>query len=141
MKKAKRNMKLPKDFPKRITAFGYVKAEDEVFTAICVNMGLFAQAGSPNAAVDKIMKLIQNHVEYVKKHQAAEWERYLYQAVPQEFIIEFTEICKEAQKLAKSLKIQGERGSQRSVKLQPNYAPLLTPSYRSFAQEISASYA
>ena len=126
-----------KKFPDGITAFGYVKEEDGAFTAICINLGLFVQDSNPSSAIDRMMELIREHVAYVKKHHGNDWEQYLYQPIPWEYVDEFESGLK---KMIAILKNQKERGQQRRTARQLKWSPVSTPKLRTFAETLSPTY-
>ena len=115
----------PKSMPKQVTAFGYVRFEDGVYTAICVNLGLFAQGNTPEKAIKKIQKDICRYLEFVSTHHQVDWEKFLNRPAPKEFIDEFKRGLADMKKLAETK--PANRGSQRQRYSIPS---------QTFAQEI-----
>jgi len=76
---------------KKITifAFGYIKEEDGIYTAICINMGLFGQGKTPEEALKKVKKAVASYIVYVFEKHPDEYKKYLNRPAPMNFINEF----------------------------------------------------
>lgn len=67
---------------KKIIAFGYVKKEDGVYTAICVNMGLFGQGDTPEEALDNVMRATESYIDYILENHPDDCEKYFNRPLP-----------------------------------------------------------
>jgi hypothetical protein len=85
---------------KRIIAFGYVKEEDGIYTAICVNMSLFGQGKTPEQALRKVLKAVGSYVNYVRERHPDEVDKFLDRPAPAHYVEEFKQGIKVRQKNA-----------------------------------------
>jgi predicted RNase H-like HicB family nuclease len=113
---------------RKIIAFGYVKEEEGVYTAICVNMGLFGQGKTPEEAIRKVIKAVDSYVAYVFEKHANECDKYLNRPAPADFVKEFKEIIRTQLELTKLKQCQ--------PKPSYNFFPL-----RTFAEKVSFAQA
>jgi len=113
---------------KNIIAYGYVKEEDGIYTAICVNMGLFGQGKTPEEALRRVIKAVGSYVSYVFKKHPDECEKYLSRPAPANLVKEFAQLIKVQIQLTKSKQCQPR---------QPyNFSPFTT-----FAETVSFAQA
>ena len=134
--------------PRGICVWGYVVKEDDIYTAICINFGLFVQAESPERAIKRILKLCGDHYTYIRKNHPQDWEKHLHQSLPKEFVNEYRQGMNE---IIEALEKEKERIEQENLILRdrlrsriqvlemespiiPNHMPT-----RTFAQEISST--
>jgi predicted RNase H-like HicB family nuclease len=85
---------MKKKIKKRIVAFGYIKEEEGIYTAICVNMGLFGQGKTPDEAVEKVKKAVVSYVKFVLAKHPDECEKFLNRPAPVNLINEFVQSIK-----------------------------------------------
>ena len=110
---------------KRIIAFGYVKEEDGIYTAICVNMGLFGQGKTPEQALKKVIKAVVSYVSYVLEKYPNESDKFLNRPAPAHYIEEYKQGIKSLKKLTE-------------LKYRPRTEPYSTfLPVRNFAEKIS----
>ena len=95
-------MKMKKN-KKRIVAFGYIKEEEGIYTAICVNMGLFGQGKTPDEAFEKVKKAVINYVKVVFEEFPNECEKFLNRPAPMNLVNEFMHIIKNPKKSKTSI--------------------------------------
>jgi len=88
---------------KPILAVGYVRQDEGIYTAICVNMNLFAQAATSEKAFEKIVDSIVDYVKYIHEEHPKDWEKYLYRYAPDEFVAEFVNSLKQMERLSKPI--------------------------------------
>jgi predicted RNase H-like HicB family nuclease len=86
---------------KPIIAVGYIKEEEGIYTAICVNMALFGQGKTPEEAYDRVHKAIVSYIKYIFDKHPDEYEKYLNRFAPTEFIAEFEQGIKNLRELIK----------------------------------------
>lgn len=87
---------------KKVVAYGYIKEEDGIYTAICVNMGLFGQGKTPDSALNKVINAVLDYVEYIHKEHPDECEKYLNRPAPYEFVREYKRGIDNLKKLAET---------------------------------------
>lgn len=116
-----------------IVAVGYVKEEDGVFTAICVNMSLFAQGKTPDQALKKIMGTIDNYLQFVFEEPSNKWRAYLNRPVPNDMMLEYLNTLTQLATLS-TVDLPARR-TKTGSKTHP-FLPV-----RSFAQPISIAQA
>jgi hypothetical protein len=125
--------------PEDISVFGFVIQDGEIYTAICVSLGLFAQADTPDKAIKRVIKLSQEHIDYVLKRYGQEWREHLIQPLPKEYIDQFQDGLEEILGVLKQGKKRLRRQASKKA-LQARLGQLLTTPRRTFAEEVSASY-
>lgn len=119
-------MKSPKI--KKIIAYGYIKKEDGIYTAICVNMGLFGQGETPEEALENVIQATESYIDYVLEKHPEDFERHFNRPAPYSFVNEFKRGLANIQKLVES---------KSSV---PRQSRMFFP-VTNFAQEISLAEA
>jgi len=87
---------------KKIIAYGYVKKREGVYTAICINMGLFGQGKTPEEALKKVLKSVASYVDYVREQHPNECEKFLNRPAPANYIEEYKKGIKILMKLSES---------------------------------------
>lgn len=113
---------------KKIVAYGYIKKEDGVYTAICVNMGLFGQGNSSEEALDKVFQAIDSYINYIREKHPDEHEKYFNRPAPHNFVSEFRRGIANLKKLS---------DTKTCAPIWPNtFTPI-----RSFAEPISLAQA
>ncbi len=118
--------------PKTIEALGYIKQTDGVFTAICVNMGLFGQGKTADEAVKKAIEAIGSYVSYIQAEHPKDWEKYVYRSVPPEMVKEF----QDGLNVMMSMTSEGGESKRKKKSLTPR-KPFLP--VRNFVEEIPVS--
>jgi hypothetical protein len=113
---------------KKIIAYGYVKKEEGVYTAICINMGLFGQGKTPEEALKKVIKAVVSYVSYILEKHPDECEKYLRRPAPANLVEEFAQLIKVQKKLTKSKQCQPRQFD--------NFSP-----FRTFAETVSFAQA
>lgn len=91
---------------KIIIAYGYVKEEKGVYSAICVNMGLFGQGKTREEAFRKVIKAIESYITYVLEEHPNECEKFFDRPAPANFIKEYKQGKKILEKLIESKQCQ-----------------------------------
>lgn len=109
---------------KSIITYGYVKEEDGVYTAICVNMSIFAQGKTVEEAIENVMQAVGDYIEYVLEKHPEESEKYLNRPAPIEYIREFKKGIQSLQRLIDSEKL--------TIPRTKSFVPVMN-----FAEEIS----
>jgi len=112
-----------------IIAFGYVKEQDGVYTAICVNMGLFGQGKTPEQALNRVLKAVTSYVAYVLERHPDEREKFLNRPVSANFVKEYKE------------GIRGLRRLTESKVCKPRQSSISFIPVRSFAEKVSFAQA
>ena len=112
--------------PKQVVAVGYIKEEDGIFTAICVNLGTFGQGKTPEAAVRKLHKSTTYYLDYVSEEHPDNWEKYLNRPAPPDLLKEFMAGLEQLAKLSKP--------KSRLATTRKPFVPV-----RSFAESISVA--
>lgn len=125
----KRTNRKTQNSGKKIIAYGYVKEEGGIYTAICVNMGLFGQGKTPEEALKKVLKAVTSYVNYVFDRHPNECEKYLNRPAPTEFIAEFEQGIRNLKGLVKS----------KQCKPRPSYNTFIP--VRNFAEKVSYAQA
>lgn len=92
-----------------ITAFGYTKEEDGIYTAICINMSLFGQGKTPEEALKKVIKAIDSYINFVLEKHPNERKKYLYRPAPANLIREYKQGIKNLEKLMESKRYQARQ--------------------------------
>lgn len=112
-----------------IIAFGYVKEQDGVYTAICINMGLFGQGKTPEQALKKVLKAVDSYVAYVHERHPDEYEKFLNRPAPANYIEEF-------KRGIESLKRRTQPKESQLRRPYKSFIPI-----RTFAEEVSYAQA
>jgi hypothetical protein len=82
-----------------IIAFGYVKRDGQVYTAICVNMNLFGQGKTPEVALKKVLQAVVSYVGYILENHPDDCAKFLNRPAPQDYLEEFERGLEELKKL------------------------------------------
>ncbi len=114
---------------KRIIAFGYVKEEDGIYTAICVNMSLFGQGKTPEQALRKVLKAVGSYVNYVHERHPDEVDKFLNRPAPAHYVEEYKEGIRILKRLTES----------KNCKSTQSYSSFIP--VRSFAEKVSYAQA
>lgn len=119
---------------KGIIAYGYVKEEDGIYTAICVNMGLFGQGKTPEQALKKVIKAVLSYVTYVFEEHPDKSEKFLNRPAPANYVEEYNQGIK-------SLRIESlkKRTQPKENQLRQPYKSFIP--VRTFAEEVSYAQA
>lgn len=120
-----------------IIAFGYVKEEDGVYTAICVNMGLFGQGKTPEEALKKVIKAVDSYVAYVRERHPDEVDKFLNRFAPANYVEEFKEGINNLRKLMQTKHNIPKQPDKISIPFRSFYEPIRLKSLAktvSFAQ-------
>lgn len=86
----------------KIYAYGYIKEEDGVFTAICVNMGIFGQGNTPDEAYDGLINATDAYVKYILEKHPDDLDKYFNRLAPAKFVKEYTRGIENLQKMLKA---------------------------------------
>lgn len=120
-----------------IIAFGYVKQEDGVYTAICVNMGLFGQGKTPEQALKKVIKAVLSYVTYVLEKYPDQYEKFLNRPAPANYVKEYKQGIKEECKQGiESLKKRPQSKTYRPKESYNSFIPV-----RTFAEKVPTAQA
>ena len=120
-----------------IIAFGYVKEENGIYTAICVNMSLFGQGKTPEQALKKVIKAVFSYVAYVLEKYPDEYEKFLNRPAPASYVKEYKKGIKEECKQGiKSLEKRSESKTYHTRQPYNDFIPV-----RTFAEKVSFAQA
>lgn len=133
MKTRERKPKMRFDLiPDDFTAYGYFRKDEDVYTAIIVNLSLFAEGRTPQEALDRLKGAFEAYIEFVLVKHPDQVEKYLNRPVEQEYIDEFSAILENFKRSV---------GQQPSHSGRPHNANFFNFPYRTLAPQISAAHA
>ena len=79
-----KNIKLPDGF----AVFVHTLRDGGVYTAICLNLSLFAEADTEREALNALSEQVRDYLEFVDEHHKGEAGMYLDRPVPLEYLME-----------------------------------------------------
>lgn len=126
-------------FKPEYVIYGYIKAEDSHWVAVCVNVCLVAEGDSPTEAFERLIESATSYIQVLKRDYPKKWKSKLEYESPPEFLREFAQILSQLEPLFDSLPKHTPRRKTSQWTDIPTLRPNIIPG-NIFVQPISASY-